>query len=164
MLVIWHTNSNLYQRKKSIRTMYHIENFVDNFCTPHSQRFWSLLSLVWLRQKSQDALMVTIGESSMASGHILPTTPNKLFCRALCKGGAQSTSSFFQSISLSHWFLRCTAPQFDLNQTEGVTRRCQDHTELLVRELELGVLWDGWGIVGDIVVRLLLPLFFFSFL
>src|ERR1700683_912667 len=108
--------------------------------------------------------MVTIGESSMASGHILPTTPNKLFCRALCKGGAQSTSSFFQSISLSHWFLRCTAPQFDLNQTEGVTRRCQDHTELLVRELELVVLWYGWGIVGDIVVRLLLPLFFFSFL
>jgi hypothetical protein len=73
-------------------------------------------------------------------------------------------SSFFQSILLSHWFLRSTAPQFDLNQTEGVTRRCQDHTELLVRELELGVLWDGWGIVGDIVVRLLLPLFSFSFL
>jgi hypothetical protein len=159
MRVIWHTNSNLYQRKKSIRTMYHIENFVDNFCTPHSQRFWTLLSLVWLRQKSQDALMVTIGESSMASAHILPTTPNKLFWRALCKGGAQSMSSFFQSILLSHWFLRCTAPQFDLNQTEGVT-----HTELLVCELELGVLWDGWGIVGDIVVRLLLPLFSFSFL
>lgn len=164
MRVIWHTNSNLYQRKKSIRTMYHIENFVDNFCTPHSQRFWTLLSLVWLRQKSQDALMVTIRESSMASAHILPTTPNKLFWRALCKGGAQSMSSFFQSILLSHWFLRCTAPQFDLNQTEGVTRRCQDHTKLLVRELELGVLWDGWGIVGDIVVRLLLPLFSFSFL
>ncbi|KIM75719.1 hypothetical protein PILCRDRAFT_13365 [Piloderma croceum F 1598] len=49
------------------------------------------------------------------------------------------------------WCPKCTAPQFDLNQTEGVTRRCQDHTELLVHELELGVLWDGWGIVGDIV-------------
>ena len=72
-----------------------------------------------------------------------------------------------RSFKPSHFlilFLRCTAPQLNLNQTEGVTRRCQDHTELLVRELELGVLWDGWGIVGDVVVRLLLPISFFSFL
>ena len=72
-----------------------------------------------------------------------------------------------RSFKPSHFlilFLRCTAPQLNLNQTEGVTCRCQDHTELLVRELELGVLWDGWGIVGDVVVRLLLPISFFSFL
>jgi len=87
------------------------------------------------------------------------TTPNKLFCRALYKGGAQSMSLFFQSISLFHWFLRCTAPQLNLNQTEGVTCWCQDHTELLVHELELGNLWDGWGIVGNVVVRLLLHIF-----
>jgi len=24
----------------------------------------------------------------------------------------------------------------------------------MVREFELGLLWDGWGIVGDVVVRL----------
>src|ERR1700722_15701843 len=87
--------------------------------------------------------MVTIKESFMASAHILLTTLNKLFCRVLCKGGAQSMSSFFQTISLSHFFLRCTAPRFNLSQMEGVARRCQDHTELLVRELKLGVLWDG---------------------
>jgi hypothetical protein len=100
----------------------------------------------------------------MASAHILLTTPNKLFCCALCKGGAQSTSSFCQIISPSHLFLRCTAPQLNLNQMEGITCQCQDHTELLIHELELGVLWDGWGIVGDVVVRLLLPVSFFSFL
>jgi len=59
-------------------------------------------------------------------------------------------------VSLIHLFLRCTAPAVDLNKTEGVTRRCQDHTELLVRKFELGLLWDGWGVVGDVVVRFLL--------
>ena len=39
----------------------------------------------------------------------------------------------------------------------GVTHRCQEHTELLVHELKLGLLWDGWGIVGDVVVGVLLP-------
>jgi hypothetical protein len=59
-------------------------------------------------------------------------------------------------VLLIHLFLRCTAPAVDLNKTEGVTRRCQDHTELLVREFELGLLWDGWGVVGDVVVRFML--------
>jgi hypothetical protein len=31
-------------------------------------------------------------------------------------------------------------------------RRCQEHTEALVEELELGILWDEYGLVGDIVV------------
>jgi hypothetical protein len=63
-----------------------------------------------------------------------------------------------------HLFLRCTAPQSDLNKTDGVTRRCQEHTELLVSEFELGLLWDGWGIVGDVVVRLSVIHFFCVFL
>ena len=35
-------------------------------------------------------------------------------------------------------------------------RRSQAHTELLVEEFELGMLWDEYGLVGDIVVRILL--------
>src|ERR1700728_2973579 len=62
-----------------------------------------------------------------------------------------------------HLFLRCTAPQSNLHKTEGVTRRCQEHTELLVREFELGLLWDGWDIVGDVVVRLSITQFLFCF-
>jgi hypothetical protein len=31
-------------------------------------------------------------------------------------------------------------------------RRSQAHTEILVEELELGTLWDEYGLVGDIVV------------
>lgn len=32
-------------------------------------------------------------------------------------------------------------------------RRSQAHTELLVEEFELGMLWDEYGLVGDVVVR-----------
>ena len=47
-------------------------------------------------------------------------------------------------------FIRCTANLNVLDHCGG--RRSRDHTELLVCELELGVLWDEYGLVGDIVV------------
>jgi hypothetical protein len=47
---------------------------------------------------------------------------------------------------------RCTAPANDLDSSHHVRR----YTELLVEEFELGMLWDEYGLVGDIVVRLLL--------
>lgn len=37
-------------------------------------------------------------------------------------------------------------------------RRSQAHTELLVQAFELGTLWDEYGLVGDVVVRILLLL------
>jgi hypothetical protein len=49
---------------------------------------------------------------------------------------------------------RCTAPANDLDSGQHV-RRSQAHTELLVEEFELGMLWDEYGLVGDIIVRLL---------
>jgi len=45
---------------------------------------------------------------------------------------------------------RCTADRDDLDGGGG--RRSREHTELLVTNLELGVLWDEYGLVGDIVV------------
>jgi hypothetical protein len=48
---------------------------------------------------------------------------------------------------------RCTAPANDLDSGQHV-RRSQAHAELLVEEFELGMLWDEYGLVGDIVVRL----------
>ena len=52
---------------------------------------------------------------------------------------------FYQS------FQRCTAPPQDLDG-EGYVPRHHMHTEILVEELELGVLWDEYGLVGDLVV------------
>jgi hypothetical protein len=53
---------------------------------------------------------------------------------------------------------RCTAPAKDLDSAQHV-RRSQAHTELLVEEFELGMLWDEYGLVGDVVVRILLNFF-----
>ena len=39
-------------------------------------------------------------------------------------------------------------------------RRSQAHTELLVEGFELGVLWDEYGLVGDVVVSI--PSYFVS--
>jgi hypothetical protein len=50
---------------------------------------------------------------------------------------------------------RCTAPANELDSSQHV--HCsQAHTELLVEEFELGMLWDEYGLVGDIIVHLLL--------
>jgi hypothetical protein len=53
--------------------------------------------------------------------------------------------------SLNH--VRCTAPANDLDSGQHV-RRSQAHTELLVEEFELGMLWDEYGLVGDIIVHI----------
>ena len=42
--------------------------------------------------------------------------------------------------------------------SQGISR-CRAHTDVLVEELKLGVLWDDYGIVGDIVVTILLIIF-----
>lgn len=48
---------------------------------------------------------------------------------------------------------RCTAPGTDLDSKRCV-RRSQEHTARLVKPFELGVLWDSYGIVGDVTVRI----------
>lgn len=34
-------------------------------------------------------------------------------------------------------------------------RRSQAHTEMSVKDFELGLLWDQYGVVGDVVVGVL---------
>ena len=51
-------------------------------------------------------------------------------------------------------FFRCTAPATDID-SDGHGRHSQAHTELLVESFELGVLWDEYGLVEDIVVSVL---------
>ncbi len=53
-------------------------------------------------------------------------------------------------------FFRCTAHANDLDSGQPSVRRSQAHSELLVEEFELGILWDEYGLVGDIVVRILI--------
>ncbi|KAG2740823.1 hypothetical protein P692DRAFT_201842419 [Suillus brevipes Sb2] len=51
---------------------------------------------------------------------------------------------------VQNWCPKCTAPADGLDEgTYG--RRSRNHTEVLVEEFELGVLWDEYSLVGDIV-------------
>lgn len=49
--------------------------------------------------------------------------------------------------------VRCTGRPDDLDGES--TRRTRQHSDAIVEELELGVLWHEYGLVGDIVVRIL---------
>jgi hypothetical protein len=60
-------------------------------------------------------------------------------------------------LQVTKHFIRCTANLNVLGQCDHCGgRRSRDHTELLVCDLELGVLWDEYGLVGDIVVCIVL--------
>jgi hypothetical protein len=52
----------------------------------------------------------------------------------------------------SFWIPRCTSPPDYLDKKSPC--RCREHTEVIVEAFELGTLWDEYGLVGDIVVRL----------
>lgn len=54
----------------------------------------------------------------------------------------------------AQYSLRCTAPANDLD-TGQYGRRSETHTRVLVEEFELGLLWDEYGLVGDIIVRII---------
>jgi hypothetical protein len=54
---------------------------------------------------------------------------------------------------------RCTAPANDLDSGQHVCHS-QAHSELLVEEFELGMLWDEYGLIGDIVVHILIFLLY----
>ena len=101
----------------------------------------------------------------MALGLYIADYPEQALLSCVMQGWCPNLvpSHFSQNVSNIHLFLKCTAPQSDPNKTEGVIHRCQAHTELLVHEFELGLLWDGWGIVGDVVVRLSISRFVFVF-
>jgi hypothetical protein len=58
------------------------------------------------------------------------------------------------------WCPKCTGRPADLDGES--TCRSREHTEALVEALELGVLWDEYGLVGDIVVRTIPFPFFLS--
>lgn len=57
--------------------------------------------------------------------------------------------------------LRCDADHNDLNQ--NASRRSRRWTEGLIEELDLGTLWEDFGIVGDITVCCICDIIFLKF-
>ena len=94
--------------------------------------------------------MVIFEELYSALGHILQIIPSRLSLPASYKDGVHGMLSWLLSSSYckSNWFCSCTSK--DLTVANG--RRSREHTEALVSEFELGVLWEEYGLVGDVVV------------
>jgi hypothetical protein len=98
----------------------------------------------------------------MAWARILLTILNKPFWLVSCKDGAPSMYFMCLAIIIDD-FTRCTASPEDLEGPSVL--RCCEHTAALAEGFELGILWDEYGIVGDIVVCLylfLIRILFFS--
>jgi hypothetical protein len=55
---------------------------------------------------------------------------------------------------------RCTAPNKNLDGGVSI-RRCREHNDVLVKEEELGTLWDNYGLVGDVVVNIFCCSFYY---
>ncbi|KAI0245554.1 hypothetical protein BJV78DRAFT_1137758 [Lactifluus subvellereus] len=51
------------------------------------------------------------------------------------------------------WCPKCMASAKNLDGGDA-TCHSREHTDLLVEELELGTLWDEYGLVGDIIVSI----------
>ena len=126
---------------------------------PLWRRSSNVSSPSWLHLTLSAALTDTSEEPFMDSDHILPIIRSSASSPVLFKVGAQGNEKQFvsnENTCSPSVFSRCTAPSRDLN---GHRHLCcsHTHTDMLVREFELGTLWDEYGIVGDIIVSNVLP-------
>ena len=89
----------------------------------------------------------------MGLDHIQLIIQSKHFSPVLFKAGALGKTLFFAIIHThTQGCIRCTAPSRDLDGYRHL-RRSSTHTDMLGEEFELGVLWDEYGIVGDVIVN-----------
>jgi hypothetical protein len=99
------------------------------------------------------------GELYMALVHISPIIPSSVFLHVLCKDGVQSKAKDYPLPLLKILnYSRCTARSTHL-ESDALRSRTREHTNLLVEELDLGILWDEYGLVGNIIVRIFIILF-----
>ena len=99
--------------------------------------------------------MATPGERSSLWDHTLQTTRSRLCSQQLSPVGVQSKSllsirQFCANRSLN--LCRCLAHPKELDDIGEPRFREQD--EVMLEEFDPGILWHGFGIVADAVVRL----------
>lgn len=76
----------------------------------------------------------------------------------MCRSRVVSSVSHIDDTSRNTDFItnRCTTRDNDLDNLDGqdrATRRSHEHTSALLEAFSLKELWDGYGIVGDVVVH-----------
>jgi hypothetical protein len=133
------------------------ENFGASFTTQRLQKFFVISNLEWSLQRSYSASMAIIIGLSTVSGLISLTIRNRSFLHALCRDGVHGKQYLFITICVLS-LCRCTVNFKDLDGGSG--RRCREHTELLITSFGPQVLWDEYGLVSNVVVRILNTLSF----
>jgi len=84
-------------------------------------------------------------------------TKSRCCCPASCETGAPST---FLSVSLVSNLDRSAVRCLSLweNLDADSLARCREHTEALVEEFDVDILWDQYSIIGQLIVCFLLHL------
>lgn len=90
-------------------------------------------------------------------GPYISDYPEQCHLACIVQGWCPKLRTFSSSLSLlvflSNYCFRClTLPSDFDDPPNALTPRSMRHTAALVHNLELGDLWHGYGLVGDIVV------------
>src|SRR5882724_20497 len=91
----------------------------------------------------------------MGLDHISQTIQNNVFLHVFCKGGAEGESLVFYSSYLSNQNIWMYGTTQSLDDNVPFPH-CWEHSNVLVEMLKLGILWDDYGLIGDVVVCTLL--------
>jgi len=94
---------------------------------------------------------------------ILLITRSRPYSRARYKAGVQSQSIIIPSVCTANNRIRCTARSNKLDSDRHAVLCTREHTNILVDMLELGTLWESYGLVGNIVVRMVIIYLVFVF-
>ncbi|KAG2737158.1 hypothetical protein P692DRAFT_20638738, partial [Suillus brevipes Sb2] len=112
----------------------------DVFCIFRCQLFHSSLSAIL---SSLKPVMTTYEVVRCGDGH---------FRRVIYSLGpyiADYEEQLVLSCVVKHWCPKCIAVRTDLDS--GGRYRCREHTDFLIDELHADILWDEYGLIGDLV-------------
>jgi Plavaka transposase len=86
-------------------------------------------------------------------GPYIADYPEQVLLSCVVQGCCPRYALIHFNFNLSKFYIhRCRAPRDNLDIAPDQGRHSHKHTDLLVETLELGVLWDEFGIVGDVIV------------
>ena len=95
----------------------------------------------------------------------MQTIPSKRFLLALFRAGVLSVSFELLAYAVySFLIFRCTSSSANLDNDPSSVPRTHTHTDALRRAYSdnLKDLWDGYGVVGDVIVSIFLNQILFS--
>jgi hypothetical protein len=84
-------------------------------------------------------------------GPYIADYPEQVLLACIVQGWCARYSSYVMAILCSQTHFRCTASSKDLDGEGG--RRSHEHTVSLFETLDAKELWDEYGIVDDVMVR-----------